>query len=102
MKKYNCWEFMKCGKCPSKNGNKSSICPVASETSANGLNGGIDGGRLCWVITADGCMDKVKCSDLHQGDFCYQCEFRYKVKNEEGLLNVCKSTGIFLSNERCQ
>jgi hypothetical protein len=89
---------MKCGKGPSKNGNsKSNICPVASETSANGLNGGINGGRICWVIAEDGCKDKVKCSDLYRGDLCYQCEFRYNVRNEEGLLSVCKSTGIFLS-----
>ena len=39
--KCNCWDFMKCGKGPSENGNgKSDRCPIALEIAANTLNGG--------------------------------------------------------------
>lgn len=98
MSKLNCWEFIKCGKGPLGNGiNKSDICPVAVETSANALNGGVNGGRICWVIAENCSNAEVKCSKLHRKDFCFSCEFRYKVTLEEGLLNVCKATGSFLN-----
>jgi hypothetical protein len=100
MIKYNCWEFMKCGKGPSENGNgKSSSCPVATKTLADGLNEGTNGGRICWVIAETYDNGEVKCSDLHRKDSCFQCEFRYKVTIEEGLLNICKATGKFLDNK---
>jgi hypothetical protein len=89
---------MKCGKGPSDNGNgKSDICPIAFENSANGLNGGTNAGRICWIIANNGCKGKVKCSDLHRENSCFQCEFRYKVIMEEGLLKTCIATGILLS-----
>lgn len=90
---------MKCGKGPSENGNsKSSICPIATNTSAHALNGGINGGRICWIIAETCCNGEIKCSDLHRKDSCFQCEFRYKVTAVEGLPNVCKATGLFLQN----
>jgi hypothetical protein len=99
MNKPNCWEFMKCGKGPSENGNsKSGSCPIATETSANDLNGGVNGGRICWIIAETCCNGEVKCSDLHRNSSCFSCEFRYKVTAEEGLLSVCKATGSFLEN----
>ena len=95
----NCWEFMQCGKRPSDKGNgsgKRGSCPVATSTFAHGSNGGINGGRICWII-AETCENgEVQCSDLHRKDSCFQCEFRYKVMMEEGLLNVCKATGLLL------
>jgi hypothetical protein len=70
------------------------ICPVSSEFSADGLNGGVNGGRICWIMDKNGCNNKV----MQRADFCFQCEFRYRVMNEEGLINVCKATGFLLSN----
>ena len=88
---------MKCGKGLSKTGKgKCNSCPVASETSGNALNGGINGGRICWIIAETCCNGDVSCSDLHRKDSCFSCEFRYKVTMEEGLLNVCKATGLLL------
>jgi hypothetical protein len=95
--KYNCWEFMKCGKGigGAKTG-EEGVCPVAAESVAHGLNGGINAGRICWVVAGNGLKGKVKCSDSHGEHHCFQCEFRYKVTMEEGLLNVCKATGALL------
>ncbi len=95
--KLNCWEFMKCGKGPSVNGNgKPCRCPVASEMSADSLNEGINGGRICWIIAETCGNGEVKCSNMHRKSSCFSCEFRYKVSAEEGLLNICKATGLFL------
>ncbi len=97
MNKLNCWDFMKCGKGPSgRRKSKSSSCPISKETSAHGLNGGVNAGRICWIMNENGTEDKVKCSNIYRKNSCFQCEFRYKVMAEEGLLNVCNATGTFL------
>ena len=96
-KKLNCWEFMKCGKgTEPAHADKPNVCPVAAEASADGLNRGLNGGRICWVIAEERCKDKIKCSGLHHDSSCFSCEFRHKVMAEEGLIKVCKSTGVFL------
>jgi len=85
MQKLNCWEIKKCGREPG--GVKTEelgICPAASDSSSNGLNGGKNGGRLCWAIAGTFCGGKV------QGDFaqkqvsCMSCEVFKQVKHEEG------------------
>jgi len=99
MNRHNCWEFMKCGR--EAGGEKvdvSGLCPVAAKTSADGLNGGVNAGRICWVVANNGAKAEVKCSGGHCEDSCYTCEFRSKVKAEEGLLNICRSTGSLLEN----
>jgi hypothetical protein len=101
VKKLNCWEFMKCGR--EMEGEKAKslgVCPVALETSADGLNGGINGGRICWIVADTCCKEKIRCSDKHGKSSCFSCEFRYKVTIEEGLLNVCEATGLFLARNR--
>ena len=101
MSKLNCWEVMKCGKGLSENDNsKYNSCPITTATSANGLNGGVNAGRICWIMAESCCNGEVKCSKLHRKDSCFSCEFRYKVTAEEGLLNVCRATGLFLENSR--
>ncbi len=48
MKKINCWKYKKCGQEPG--GNKVyelGVCPAATNSTANGINGGKNGGRIC-------------------------------------------------------
>ena len=101
MHKLNCWEFMKCGK--EEHGEKlngSGPCPVSVESSAHGLNGGVNGGRICWVITDILHQCDVNCSHVHHKSSCFSCEFRYKVTAEEGLINVCRETGALLNKSQ--
>ncbi|MHA2128242.1 MAG: two-CW domain-containing protein [Promethearchaeota archaeon] len=94
MKKLNCWEFMKCDKGLTDNDNgKSGSCPVASEIFANDLNGGTNGGRICWVIMDRHCKKKAQTT-------CFQCEFHYKVMSEEGLINNCNAIGSYLGKTK--
>jgi hypothetical protein len=99
MHKLNCWQFKNCGKEPGgQNVKKSGICPIALESSANGLNGGVNGGRICWVIADILKQCVVRCDKLHRKHECFACDFRYKVVIEEGFLNVCKETGNLLND----
>jgi hypothetical protein len=75
----------------SHHASKSIVCPVKKELKANGLNGGINGGRICWVIMDSHCKKKAQ-------SVCFQCEFRYNVMAEEGLLNNCNATGMYLNS----
>lgn len=98
-KKINCWDFMKCGKGPGGSRvEEAGICPIAEETMADGLNGGENGGRICWIIAENCCIEDVSCSEFHRKTSCFSCEFRYKVTMEEGLLNVCQTTGVLLAS----
>lgn len=99
MNKHNCWDFMKCGRGPGGDKvSKEAICPVAAEAAAHTLNGGINGGRLCWIIAESNGGENIRCSVNHNKNSCFSCQFRFKVNSEEGLLNICKSTGVYLSN----
>ena len=83
MNKLNCWEFKECSSdCGCDQSDPETACPVADDLSANGLNGGVNGGRICWAI-----IDKP---------MCLQCEFRYKVMADEGFLNTCHAIGKYL------
>lgn len=106
MGKLNCWEFMSCGKAPAGDvSDNDNACPIATETLANGLNGGVNGGRICWVV-AESCdghnnnEHKIKMLNFQKKSFCFQCEFRYKVMSEEGLLDSCRAVGTYLTNLR--
>ncbi|MEW6599866.1 MAG: two-CW domain-containing protein [Nitrospirota bacterium] len=87
MQKLNCWEIKKCGREPGGVKTGLGVCPAASDTSANGLNNGKNGGRLCWAIAGTFCGGKV------QGDFamkqvsCMSCEVFKQIKHEEGTEN---------------
>jgi hypothetical protein len=88
---FNCWDFKKCCKKKDSRGNSNNLCPVKKEFNANGLNGGINGGRICWVIMDSHCKKKAQTN-------CFQCEFHYKVMAEEGLLNNCNAIGMYLNS----
>jgi hypothetical protein len=97
MIKKNCWDIMKCGR--NGNGNKThelGVCPIAVEKLANGLCGGINGGRLCWIIADTKYRNKLQCFKNHKKASCGSCDFRNKVIEEEGLLSLSKAIDILL------
>ncbi len=56
-RKINCWEFVGCNR---KSGEESEGCKASIDTSADGINGGINGGRVCWFISGTFNGDKVE------------------------------------------
>lgn len=84
MAKMNCWEFKKCGREPG--GAKSEelgVCPAANEIKVNAVNGGKNGGRVCWVIAGTLCGGKVQGSFATKLTNCMECEFYKLVFKEE-------------------
>lgn len=86
MTKQNCWEFKKCGREPG--GAKAAelgVCPATTDTSSGGLNGGENGGRICWAVTGTFCGGKVQGTFAEKQLSCLVCDFFIKAKEEEGL-----------------
>ena len=86
--KINCWEYKKCGREP--NGarvEELGVCPAAIYPHADGVNEGINGGRICWAIVGIySCYASL--SSLSQKEtLCSDCEFHKKVLSEEGLMD---------------
>ena len=75
---------MRCGREP---GGAESVrlgfCPAASDTSYHGLNGGRNGGRICWAVAGTCCGGKVQGSFAEKRSSCVDCEFFRKVQQEQ-------------------
>ena len=94
--KQNCWEFKKCGRGPG--GAKVSelgVCTAAVEKKVNGVHGGINGGRACWVVAGTLCGGKVQGTYANKLATCMTCEFYKLVVKEEGT--SCKNAKELLA-----
>jgi len=83
--KINCWEFMKCGR--QLGGEKTKelgTCPAAVENETDGIYGGKNGGRCCYIIEGTLCEGKVQGNFAEKVHNCLQCVFFKFVCNEEG------------------
>ncbi len=72
----NCWEYKKCGREPG--GNKVAelgTCRAATDTSFNGVNYGINGGRICFAIAGTFSRGEVQGSFARELDSCKECDF---------------------------
>jgi len=84
--KLNCWEVKKCGR--EEGGDKTDemgVCPAASESFCDGINGGQKGGRVCWALAGTFCGGKVQGSFADKQLSCMTCEFFKQVETEEGV-----------------
>ncbi|RMF94420.1 MAG: hypothetical protein D6736_00085 [Nitrospinota bacterium] len=85
MLRQNCWEVKQCGREPGgARVNELGVCPAASDTSAHGLNGGKNGGRICWAVTGTFCGGQVQGTFAQKRLSCMNCEFFKQVQQEEG------------------
>jgi len=80
MRKQNCWEFKGCGR---EKANEQGICPVVTARRAHRVNGGINGGRVCWAVTGTYGDGKVQGTYSQKVMICSVCDFRLRVKEEE-------------------
>jgi len=51
----NCWEFKQCRHERDTPKERRRVCPAVVETRLNGVHGGANAGRSCWVV--DGTLD---------------------------------------------
>ena len=85
MKKRNCWEVKKCGRTKGGEHEKDlGVCPVATEKRLDGVHGGENAGRACWVVAGTLCGEKVQGTFAAKYGQCEKCDFYQAVKIEEG------------------
>lgn len=84
-KKLNCWEFKRCGR--ERGGEHESelgTCPATVDRRLDGVHGGKNAGRACWVITGTRCGGEVQGSFAKKYGDCELCDFYKAVREEEG------------------
>lgn len=74
---------MKCGREPGgANAATRGICPASNERRADGINGGMNGGRACWAIAGTFCKGVVSGSSAAEFGDCRACSFFRTVQKE--------------------
>lgn len=82
--KMNCWEHKRCGREPE--GSKVQelgVCAAAVEKRLDGVHGGINAGRTCWVVAGTLCGGKVQGTFAEKMGNCRKCDFYQAVWHEE-------------------
>ncbi len=93
MEKVNCWEFKKCGRQPG--GDKVvelGQCKAAINDFANGMNNGINAGRVCWAVSGTLCGGEVQGLFATKASSCLDCDFFKHVLQDEGKALMRLST----------
>jgi len=83
-KKLNCWELKNCGR--ELDGDKVDelgTCPAAVSKESDGVNGGVNGGRICWAVAGTLCNGEVQGTFSKKFMNCLQCPVYTKVQEEE-------------------
>ncbi len=83
--KKNCWEFKKCGRQEGgEHVHDLGVCPAANEKRLNGVHGGQNAGRSCWVVAGTMCGGKVQGTFAQKYENCETCDFFKEIRKEEG------------------
>jgi hypothetical protein len=80
-RKLNCWEYRNCGR--EKGGLMVSVlgeCPASTSMAFDGINGGMAGGRACWMVRESNRLARIQTCN---GASCNSCEFYRRVVHEE-------------------
>ena len=96
MEKLNCWEFKKCGRqLGGTHVHSLVICPATTEKKLDGVHGGSNAGRACWIVGGTLCNGEVQGKFVKKYDSCLECDFYKKVKREESS-NFQPSASLFM------
>jgi hypothetical protein len=84
MKKANCWEVHRCGRqAGGVHVHDLGVCPAALERNLDGVHGGKNAGRSCWVVAGTLCGGEVQASFAKKFRNCQECAFYKAVQEEE-------------------
>ncbi len=82
--KKNCWEFTNCGRHKGgKHAEDLGICPATKELRLNGVHGGVNAGRACWVVAGTFCKGEVQGTFGNKYKNCERCDFYQLVRKEQ-------------------
>lgn len=83
--KINCWEYVGCGReFGGENIFEQGVCRTSIDISADGINGGKNGGRICWSVSGTFCEERMNGSYAKKILSCRSCDFFRTVREEEG------------------
>lgn len=95
--KKNCWESKNCGReTGGKNVSSLGVCPAAIDTRLDGVHGGKNSGRACYMIAGTLCGGKVQGTYGAKYKNCEACDFYKTVREEEGS---AYQLSVFLLNK---
>ncbi len=84
-KPVNCWQYTSCGREPGGvHANRLGVCPAATDKRLDGVHGGKNAGRSCWIIAGLLSGGNLGCGTRSPGGDCVKCDFYSAVKMEEG------------------
>lgn len=82
--KRNCWQVLGCGREPGgARVVELGTCPAAEEERLDGVHGGTNAGRACWVVAGTLCGGRVQGTFAHKLGSCLKCDFYSQVPQEE-------------------
>lgn len=85
MSRIDCWVFTGCGRQPDGlRVDDLGVCPASTETRADSVNHGHNGGRACWAIAGTLCGSEVHGIYVDKIGTCLECAFYDAVQREEG------------------
>lgn len=89
--KINCWEFMGCGLHVSSSSTDSQypVCPAYTEKRFNGVHGGKNAGRVCWLVSNTMCNSSIQGACEQKYPTCMTCDFYRYVMDEEETAFIC-------------
>ncbi len=83
-KNKNCWEFKQCGReVGGTRAQELGACPAALDNRLNGIHGGKNAGRACWVIAGTFCDGRPQGTFVSKYSSCIECDFYGTVLEEE-------------------
>jgi len=83
-KNKNCWEVKGCGReLGGKNAKELGVCPAAIYKRLDGVHGGKNAGRVCWVVAGTMCAVRIQGTFAREYKDCAECDFYKSVKEEE-------------------
>lgn len=80
----NCWELHRCGReLGGAHVHDLGVCPAATTRTLDGVHGGKNAGRSCWVVAGTLCGGEVQATFAKKFENCQACDFYRKVQKEE-------------------
>lgn len=80
----NCWDYKKCGRqAGGENALEFGVCPAFKEKRLDGVHGGDNAGRACWVVAGTYCGGEVQGTFAEKEHNCLACDFYRMVRKDE-------------------
>lgn len=100
MPKLHCWEVKGCGRQPGgRHQSDLGVCPAATENRLDGIHGGRNAGRACWVVSGTMCNGEIQGTFAKKFGSCMQCDF-YKLVQDQEFPNFVLSASLLTQLKR--